>query len=1126
MTFPQTPLDIQVDLQIDGAWTEITSDVYRRDSIVISRGRQNEEGQHGPGRCELTLNNRSGKYSPRNPTGTYYGKIGRNTPIRVSVNHGTPYLSIADTSGDKGTTADHASLDITGDIDVRIEAILDDWYTTDDTFLMGKYESGNESWYLSVAYGRLTLGWTTGGTFVTETHENSTVTVTIPGTRRLAVRATLDADNGSGGHTVTFYTSDSISGTWTQLGDAVTTAGTTSIYSGSASLDVGYVGSGFSTFGPVGQILAAEVRNGIGGSVVANPNWEAQAAGATSFADGAGRTWTLAGNATITNRQTRFVGEVTSWPTRWDTSGQDVYTPIEASGILRRLGQGEESLQSAMRREFGSPSRLGIPYGGTGEVGIVAYWPCEDGSEATVLASAHAGDPPMTYTGSISRAAYSDWGASDALPTLGSDSVVTGLLPTYTVTTFVGARCFFYLPQAVGAEATLFDVVTTGTAKTWTVRVTTAGDLILRAYDADVVSILTSSTLTAGINGSKVQISLELEVSGSDTVWTMRSFDLDNGVVESTLSGTLASRTFDRVTEVRVGATYGLSGAAFGHFVVSSDAAGFAGTAGAIVGNAGEAASTRIARIAGEENIPLVLISRGDDEPVGPQRIGTVLQLMRDAADVGHGILYEARHVSALQYRGLPSYYNQTPAATLAYSTDLMPPLEPTDDDQLLRNAVSVQRVDGVVGTAVETEGPLSVLSPPDGAGRYGTQVTRNLYTDDQPAQHAAWYVHVGTVDEFRYPVVRVAVQAQTSIAQQVMALDCGNRLLVTDPSSKLPPGDIDLIVEGYRETMAQFEWDFELNCSPASPYTVITLDDDDLGRLDTDGSVLGTAATSSATTLVVHTTQTTNGMVPIWTEAAGDYPLDLRVGGEVVTASAATSLAADTFTRTVAAGGWGTSSDSHTYTLTGGSASDRSVSATYGLVTLPSAPTTIRFQTVAETCQDVEVRAGVAVSATATGASLVAGIVFRYVDSTNYYRVRTEFTTAGGITLTLTRGTTVIGSGVSTGVTYSAGSVIEVRVRVIGHRVLARAWATGGTEPATWHLDQTVSSSTISEGLVGLAASGLTGNTNVSPQIRFHDWLIETPQRFTVTRSVNGVNKAQVAGEDIRLATPSILAL
>lgn len=1115
MTFPQTPLDIQVDLKIDGAWADITSDVYRRDAITISRGRSNEEGQIGPSDCSLTLNNRAGKYSPRNPTGVYYGKIGRNTPIRVSVNHGDAHLEIADTDGDRATTVDHASLDIVGDIDVRIDAILDDWYQTEGQFLIGKYSASGRSWLLYVTGGLLVLQWTTAGSPVSPHHEVSTTRVELPSTRRLAVRATLDVDNGAAGHTVTFYTAPSLSGTWTQLGEPVVVSGTTSIHSGGASLDVGFVGD-TDRLAPVGQILAAEVRSGIGGSAVANPDWTAQAPGTTSFADAAGRTWTLAGNATISNRQSRFLGEVTSWPTRWDTSGTDVYTPIEAAGILRRLGQGDEAIQSAMRREMGSPSRTSI----------VAYWPCEDGDEATTLSSAHAREPGMVITGSMNLAAYSGWAASDALPTLGTDSIATGQVPYYEATPHAATRCFFHLSQAPSAETTLFDVVTTGTAKTWTVRVTTGGNLILKAFDVNVAGILTSSTLTAVIIGSKVQIALELTVNGSDTEWTMRCLDLDSGVAEVSLSGTLASNAFGRVTEIRVGATYDLSSAAFGHVAVASAEGGFAGTAGAVVGNAGEAASTRVARLADEEDVPLVLLNHSDDELVGAQKSSTVLQLMRDAADVGHGILYEARHALTLQYRGLPTLYNQVPVE-LTYSTDLMPPLEPTDDDLLVRNDVAVQRVDGAWGYATEAEGPLSVALPPDGVGRYATQLTRNLYNDTQPAQHASWYVNLGTVDGFRYPVVRVAVQAQPAVAEQVMTLDCGDRLKILDPTTKLPPGDIDLIVQGYRETLAQFEWDVEFNCSPASPYTVIVLDDDDLGRLDTDGSTLGVAATSTATTLVVHTTQTADGMVPIWTEDAGDYPMDLRVGGEVVTASAATSLAEDDFNRTVAAGGWGTASDGHTYTLTSGTASERSVASNRGVVTLTSSPTTARIQTVSETCQDCEVRVGISVSATATGASLAPAVVTRFVSSSEHYRVRVHFMTSGAIGLSVTRvAVQVDATETISGLTYAPGDVIQVRVRVIGHRVLARAWATGASEPVVWHIDRTITSSPITSGAVGLAGASLTGNTNVNPECRFDDWLIETPQRVTVTRSVNDVVKAQAAGEDIRLATPTILAL
>jgi hypothetical protein len=36
----------------------------------------------------------------------------------------------------------------------------------------------------------------------------------------------------------------------------------------------------------------------------------------------------------------------------------------------------------------------------------------------------------------------------------------------------------------------------------------------------------------------------------------------------------------------------------------------------------------------------------------------------------------------------------------------------------------------------------------------------------------------------------------------------------------------------------------------------------------------------------------------------------------------------------------------------------------------------------------------------------------------------------------------------------------------------------------------------------------------------------VVNPQKFTVTRSINGVVKAHSAGEDVRLANPTYLAL
>jgi hypothetical protein len=59
----------------------------------------------------------------------------------------------------------------------------------------------------------------------------------------------------------------------------------------------------------------------------------------------------------------RFWGEVSSLPGRWDTSGNDAWVPIEAAGILRRLGQGNDPAETGLRN-FIYPA-----------AGLFRYWP-------------------------------------------------------------------------------------------------------------------------------------------------------------------------------------------------------------------------------------------------------------------------------------------------------------------------------------------------------------------------------------------------------------------------------------------------------------------------------------------------------------------------------------------------------------------------------------------------------------------------------------------------------------------------------------------------------------------------------------------------------------------------------
>src|SRR5690606_32664187 len=107
-----------------------------------------------------------------------------------------------------------------------------------------------------------------------------------------------DVNNGAGGRTIRFYTAPSIAGPWTQLGDPVIQGGTTSIHSGTAPLTVGAYNAGASE--PfVGRVWAAEVRDGIDGSLVAAADFTQLAEGTTAFTDATGRNWTIAGNARI-----------------------------------------------------------------------------------------------------------------------------------------------------------------------------------------------------------------------------------------------------------------------------------------------------------------------------------------------------------------------------------------------------------------------------------------------------------------------------------------------------------------------------------------------------------------------------------------------------------------------------------------------------------------------------------------------------------------------------------------------------------------------------------------------------------------------------------------------------------
>ncbi|MEU5980139.1 hypothetical protein ABZ842_36005, partial [Streptomyces sp. NPDC047315] len=142
------------------------------------------------------------------------------------------------------------------------------------------------------------------------------------------------------------------------------------------------------------------------------------------------------------------------------------------------------------------------------------------------------------------------------------------------------------------------------------------------------------------------------------------------------------------------------------------------------------------------------------------------------------------------------------------------------------------------------------------------------------------------------------------------------------------------------------------------------------------------------------------------------------------------------------------------------------------------------------------------------------------------FYRARVHFGLSGALAVSVTRGTTQVGSAPSLPYTYSAGSELEVRVRLVGHTVQMRVWPVGQPEPVDWTHTVTITTDTIAAGELGLTASAFNGNTNTAPEIRFDGFEVVTPQLATVVRSVNGVIKAHAAGAAVALAHPMRTAL
>lgn len=1084
-------------------WEDVTPFVNWEDKIRITRGLQGTTGRSDYSRAYFTFNNTDGRFSIANQNGAYFGAIQRNTPVRISKAYGTTALQLqggvatagTDMVGDALVRTLAEDVFVFGDIDIRVDIEPAAWQqlqTIAGVSRPGADGVGALPWafYLNDE-GRLFFDWTANGF----TPLSAGTTETLDPATRQTVRVTLDADDGAGGLAVTFYVGDSVDAvSWTQVGDPITAAFTTGIAYPGGSLCVGHLsGVQVGVPGLNGSVYAIRVLDGIDGTPVVDLDFTAMDSGTRSFSDGTA-TWLAVKDAVISNRRYRFHGEVAEWPIAWDTTGTWIYAESTGAGPQRRLEKGPGDRSALYRHHTvgiiadpGADYTAGAAY---------AYWPCEDGENAFEIGSALPDRPPMQiYGGPPELASASPFVESGPLPQL-KGAKFGGRVAGNPVD-YADIRFVMYAPEALSAGANIMTLYTTGIHPKITLDYSATNTWRVALFDEDDVE---TGTITDSSTGSvttedqllHVQMLMQPNFSNTDIFVNVYS---TLGVLQGSVA-LFKAQPLGRVYRVNINdGTVDLhDDTTIGHIAVYGEDA--PPLAAVFDGARYETATERVERLAREELIEYRQVGADTGSQfMGSQGTESAFALMSSAASSENGFLIEPRAALGVELRTLRSLLNRSPHLTLDYSAgELSGELLPVGDDSYIENDVTVNR--GGAGSARfrVTEGALSVQAPPQGVGEYSSSFSLSLAHEGQCGQIASWVAHRGTVDEYHFNRVEVALEnqrvaADPALIERILTLDVGVRVDITNPPAFLPVEDIRQTVIGYEEWFDNFQHYFTLNTIPERVYEVARWDRD--YRYDTAGSAVVGSLSTTATTMRV---QTTKG--PKWSTTADDF--DVKVDGERMTVTAVTDApgadTTDSFTRADSATDLGDTETGTIYTWD-------QVAGTWGIsgneAYQPSA--TAEGQAVFDTgVSDFE---EVAVTVAGTGSHFV---VFRSAGAT------LDWCRWGGIT----------GGAAELHIEWAGANFrteVSDHIVALGDRLSVRCAGSVIEAFVNGVMKLTITEATNSH----LTHVGMM--TSISSS-RFDDFAFNADssvQDFTVTRSVNGVVAPHQTGSEVTLYQP-----
>lgn len=580
----------------------------------------------------------------------------------------------------------------------------------------------------------------------------------------------------------------------------------------------------------------------------------------------------LDGSSTWIEWWTQYASEITDiWG---GTSGRLPRTAVRADGLLRRLGAAGLQMPALTRSQLaGSP---------------IAAWPVDDEYSATQAASAVTGGAPMVATGSVSFGSLAGAvGSKGLVASLTGGGKLTGAVAgcnstgwrvEWVTNTSALEGCFPIELRTNSTSGVTWRFIPpnaldpTAYVQARLVDTTLACNVFFAMAVADYASVDCHWALVAEQSGTKIKGTLYLNGVLVAAATSVPDYNL------GACTFVVGNSQFTGISIV--GGVYGIA-------VYNSTAAPT--SYAALDGYADEMAHIRVARVLAELGIPSDVTATVSTQ-LGPQQPGTPLDILRAAEDADHGQLDDSR--GRVAYRALSEICNQTANLTIdADEYELGFPLRPVTDDQKLVNKSTVERIGGSSATIDRT----------NGAAERVRDARLNLANDDQPIQHASWYVSVGSVRGKRVPQISINFAAAPQLAAAFLALRLGDRVtIVNAPQHLAASGTLDLVWVGWSSaTYSRRAFWATANCTSYEPYRVGVYGTDPGGivsRYDSGSSTLSTGYSASATSLVVNIAA---GGAP-WVRSAVKptrFPMDVEIEGMVYSCTAISGTGPQTFT-------------------------------------------------------------------------------------------------------------------------------------------------------------------------------------------------------------------------------------